>query len=72
MYKRQILSVDDSGAFAPYFAEAKGDILLTQQRYSEAYEAYEVSKAEANRLQVPVPALLELKTGYAKSYLSNG
>lgn len=56
-------------AFAPLFAEAKGDILLAQKKYQEAYDAYSESKQLAESLELQQPELLTIKLQYARSYL---
>ena len=64
-----VLDVPDAGSFSPAFSELKGDILFAQQRYQDAYEAYETARDSVESAGVRSTPLLETKLGYAKSFL---
>jgi predicted negative regulator of RcsB-dependent stress response len=59
----------DASAFAPQFAELRGDILQAEKNYSAAYAAYQSARDMAEAVNMPVPPLVESKLGYVKSFL---
>jgi len=56
-------------AFAPQYAELRGDILLAEKKYQAAAEAYQLAQESAEALGVPTPALIASKMGYVKSFM---
>ena len=64
-----LLSQQNTAAFAPQYAEAKGDILAAQNAYEAALETYQLAKSEAERLNMPASPVLETKLGYVKSFM---
>lgn len=65
----QLLEQEDSGVFAHLYFEAKGDMLVHEQQYQSAVEAYQAARDKAIALEVTEPQTLETKLGYAKSFL---
>lgn len=64
-----LLSQQNTAAFAPQYAEAKGDILAAQNNYEAALEAYLLAESEAERLNMAVSPVLQTKLGYVKSFM---
>ncbi len=63
------LPADTETAFAPLYAELRGDIALAQQRYDAARDAYQQAADLATQLELPAPDLLEVKLQYAAGRL---
>lgn len=59
----------DAAAFAPSYAELRGDILLAQKQYQAAYESYQGAREKAELLQSAEPPLIASKLGYVKSLM---
>lgn len=63
------LPPDSDSAFSPLFAELRGDILLAQQQYQLAVDAYDLAVEKAASLEIPPMELLTMKIQYARGYL---
>ena len=64
-----LLARTDTGAFTHAFLELKGDILVNEEDYQGAVDAYTSAEAEVALLAMQPPQTLALKLAYAKSFL---
>ncbi|MDB2410364.1 tetratricopeptide repeat protein [Pseudomonadales bacterium] len=64
-----VLARTDTGAFTHAFLELKGDILVNEEDYQGAVDAYAAAEAEVALLAMQPPQTLALKLAYAKSFL---
>ena len=64
-----VLARTDTGAFTHAFLELKGDILVNEEDYQGAVDAYTSAEAEVALLAMQPPQTLALKLAYAKSFL---
>ena len=64
-----LLARTDTGAFTHAFLELKGDILVNEEDYQGAVDAYASAEAEVALLAMQPPQTLALKLAYAKSFL---
>lgn len=63
------LQVADAGGFAMAYEEFRGDILMTQQKYADANQAYQAALEAITGTDLRPSPLLEEKISYSASFL---
>lgn len=66
---KALLAREDTGAFAHAFLELKGDMLVNEEDYQGAVDAYTAAEMAVQALIMKPPQTLAMKLTYAKSFL---
>ena len=66
---KALLAREDTGAFTHAFLELKGDMLVNEEDYQGAVDAYTAAEMAVQALIMRPPQTLAMKLAYAKSFL---